>query len=310
MGHRLGYVVVCAAAVIALASTAALAAPAGTPGVPGSAGSLVQHPCHSGHTAVITHIVVIPFENHSYSAILGRSAPPSYLKTLASKCGTATDFTAIHVPHSLPNYLAVTSGTISGITADCSPSRNCSSPAKSIFGEVGRYHWRLWAESMPTPCSPKNTTLYAPRHAPAVYYTRLAGGECRNDMLPLAGPPSLRRTFTWITPNLLDDMHDGTPAQASTWLANMLAGPGGLLASPQYRSGHTAIFLWFDSGAGNQGVHTPIPLVVLLPGLGHRVVRHHFNDYGLLHGWEGLLRVRCLQLACRDSGFDRAFHLR
>ena len=307
MGRRFGYMVVCAMAVSALVATAAQAAPAGAPR---SAGSLVQHPCHSGRPAAITHIVVIPFENHSYSAILGRSAPPSYLKTLASKCGTATDFTAIHVPHSLPNYLAVTSGTISGITGDCSPSKSCITGARSIFGEVGRYHWRLWAESMPTPCSPTNTTLYAPRHAPAVYYSRLAGGECRRDMLPLSGQPSIRRPFTWITPNLMDDMHDGTPAQASAWLANLLAGPHGLLASPQYRSGHTAIFLWFDSGDASSTLQTPIPLVVLLPGLGHRVVRHHFNDYGLPHGWEGLLGLRCLGDACLHTGFDRAFRLR
>jgi phosphatidylinositol-3-phosphatase len=307
MGRRLGYMVLLAVAVGVLGATAAFAAPAGAPGVTGSLG---QHPCHSGRTAAITHIVVIPFENHSYSAIVGRSAPPSYLKTLASKCGTATDFTAVHVPHSLPNYLAVTSGTMSGITADCSPGPGCISRARSIFGQVGRYHWRLWAESMPRPCSPSDTSQYVPRHAPAVYYTRLAGGECRNDMLPLAGRPSLRRSFTWITPNLTDDMHSGTPAQASAWLAQLLAGPHGLLASRQYRSGHTAIFLWFDTGSGSQGLQTPIPLIVLLPGLGHRVVNQHFSDYGLLHGWESLFRLHCLQLACRHPGLDRAFHIR
>ncbi|HEU0193374.1 MAG TPA: hypothetical protein VFQ71_04205 [Gaiellales bacterium] len=305
--RRLGYMVACALAVGAVAAATATAAPAGAPR---PARSLVQHPCHSGRPLAITHIVVIPFENHSYSAILGRSAPPSYLKALASKCGTATDFTAIHVPHSLPNYLAVSSGTTSGITSDCPPGRGCRSPARSIFGEIGRYHWRLWAESMPVPCSPADTTLYVPRHAPAVYYTRLAGGECRHDMLPLTGTPSLRRPFTWIAPNLLHDMHNGTPAQASAWLAQLLTGRHGLLASRQYRSGHTAIFLWFDTGSRGQGVHTPVPLVVLQPGIGHRVIRHHFNDYGLLHGWEGLLRLRCLRFACLHTGFDRAFHLR
>ena len=308
MGRRLGYMVLCVVAVGVLGVAAAQAAPAGTPG---STGSLVQHPCHgSGGTAAITRIVVIPFENHSYSAILGASAPSSYLKTLASECGTATDFTAVHVPHSLPNYLAVTSGTISGITGDCVPGPGCVSPAGSIFGQVGQYHWRLWAESMPTPCSPTNTSLYVPRHAPAVYYTRLAGAECQHDMRPLAGSLSLRRSFTWITPNLIDDMHDGTPAQASAWLAQLLAGPQGLLASREYQSGHTAIFLWFDSGGRSDTVQTPIPLVVLLPGLGHRVVNHHFNDYGLLHGWEGLFGLHCLAFACRHTGFDGAFHIR
>src|SRR4029077_20324369 len=81
MGRRLGYMVLCASAVGVLGVAAAQAAPAGTPG---STGSLGQQPCQgSGRTAAITRIVVIPFENHSYSAILGASAPSSYLKTLA-----------------------------------------------------------------------------------------------------------------------------------------------------------------------------------------------------------------------------------
>jgi hypothetical protein len=49
------------------------------------------------------HIVVIAFENHDYSQILGRNAPASYFKTLAGKCGSAADFTAAHFPRSLGN---------------------------------------------------------------------------------------------------------------------------------------------------------------------------------------------------------------
>jgi Phosphoesterase family len=43
--------------------------------------------------------------------------------------------------------------------------------------------------------------------------------------------------FSFITPNLIDDMHDGTIADGDTWLAHHLPA---ILGSPQYRAGTTS----------------------------------------------------------------------
>ena len=53
--------------------------------------------------------------------------------------------------------------------------------------------------------------------------------------------------FSFITPNLLDDMHNGTVAQGDTWLSNNLPV---ILNSPEYTSGTTAVFITWDEGKG------------------------------------------------------------
>lgn len=256
------------------------------------------------------HIVVIAFENHSYGSILGSAAPASYFKTLASECGSATNFTSASFPHSLPNYLAVTSGTTGGVTGDCLPSTHCRVLSPSIFDQVGPSSWRVWAESMPQPCDSQNQSTYVTRHNPALYYPTITAATCQADDQPMpTAVPNPSRSITWITPSLQHDVTTGTLTDASTWLSTLLAGPTGLLRSKSYTAGNTAIFIWFDSGADTDTASTPIPLIVIAPSTGHRVASTPLNDYQLLHGWESLLGLPCLANACSAKGFDNAFRL-
>jgi acid phosphatase len=275
-----------------------------------SASISVATPCAKGTLRRYTHVVVIAFENHSYQDILGPAAPPSYFTRLAARCGSARDFTAAHYPRSLPNYLAVTSGGTDGVTGDCLPGAGCESVRPSIFTELGASEWRTWAESMPGRCYDANTALYVPRHLPDLYYSRISHTTCVADTTPISGPLApISRRFVWIAPNLQDDMHDGTPAQASAWLQAFLAGPHGMLRSSTYQAGHMAIFVWFDSAGASGSKATPLPLLVVAPSVGHRLVRTPLTDYNLLRGWQGLLRLPCLGGSCDVSGFDTLFHL-
>src|SRR6185312_12960544 len=61
------------------------------------------------------HVVWIVMENQAFSVVGSHSAP--YLTRLAAACGLATRFTAEAHP-SLPNYLAITSGSTQGVTND------------------------------------------------------------------------------------------------------------------------------------------------------------------------------------------------
>ena len=255
------------------------------------------------------HIIVVSFENHSYKDILGRGAPRSYFKTLAGKCGSAANFTAAHFPRSLGNYLAATGGRVV-TTSDCTPGPECSTGGPNIFSQVGGLHWRTFAESMPTPCNPRNTSLYVPRHAPAIYYTRIPRSVCRRDMVPMPGHAlKFKRTFTWIAPNLQHDMHDGTLAQASRWLQGFLGGPHGVLHRRPYTRGHTAVFIWFDSGGGSDSVRTPIPFIVISPSTPHKLARRALNQYSALRGWEGMLGLPCIANACDVHGTRLPFNL-
>ena len=51
--------------------------------------------------------------------------------------------------------------------------------------------------------------------------------------------------FSFITPNLLDDMHTGTIAQGDKWLAAHLPA---ILDSPEYTGGSTVVFITWDEG--------------------------------------------------------------
>src|SRR5213079_1440463 len=104
-----------------------------------------------------------------FGEIIGSSAAP-YLNKLASQCGLATAYKAISHP-SLPNYIAMTSGSTQGITDDSGPSAH-PLDVPSIFSQLGS-DWRALEESMPSNCSLKNSGQYAVRHNPAAYYTNI-----------------------------------------------------------------------------------------------------------------------------------------
>jgi phosphatidylinositol-3-phosphatase len=277
--------------------------PAPAAAAAGPCGATVKPPAY-------THVIVIAFENHSYASVLGSSAPASYFKTLAAECGSAAHLTSAAFPHSLPNYLAVTGGTTAGITGDCTPSKSCSVSGSGIFGQLGAGNWRVWAQSSTQACAKAAGGAYVPRHNPAVYYTGLPAATCQaDDAVPPATLPAPERAFTWISPDIDHDMTLDSVADAGSWLQGLLAGPRGLLNSAPYSKGHTAIFIWFDSAADTDSASTTVPLIVIAPSVGHRTVTTPITDYGILHGWEGLLGLPCMGQACSVSGFDNAFRL-
>ena len=196
------------------------------------------------------HVLWIFMENHSYGAVIGSPDAP-YTNKLANQCGLATNYHNITHP-SLPNYIAATSGLplsrLSTFTSDCSPSASCSTSAKSIFGQTSS--WRSYEESMPTRCDKTNSGEYAVRHNPALYYTTLSGCGKKDvpySRLATALANNTLPAFGFITPNLINDTHDGTVAQGDAWLSKNLPP---ILNSKAYRNGTLAVFLTYDEGEG------------------------------------------------------------
>jgi acid phosphatase len=66
--------------------------------------------------------------------------------------------------------------------------------------------------------------------------------------------------LTTVTPDLEDDMHDGTVAHADHWLAGWVPE---ILASPAYRSGRLAVLIAWDEGSGAGNVPSHAALVVM-----------------------------------------------
>jgi phosphatidylinositol-3-phosphatase len=68
---------------------------------------------------------------------------------------------------------------------------------------------------MPSGCDPSDSGEYAVRHNPPAYYTTLH--SCPGDDVPYSQLATdlahgQLPAFSFITPNLIDDMHDGTVA--------------------------------------------------------------------------------------------------
>jgi phosphatidylinositol-3-phosphatase len=208
--------------------------------------------------SVYDHVVWIVMENHAYDQIIGSSEAP-YLNKLAGQAGLATNFYAEAHP-SLPNYIAMTSGSPQGITDDNPPADHPLS-VPSIFSLLPGGGSRSLEESIPANCSRTDSGNYAVRHNPQVYYTNLHG-DCAQDNVPLADPPDISARFTFVTPNLINDMHNGTVADGDTWLSAFVPK---LLASAEYAAGGTAVFITWDEDDDLSANH--IPTFVIAPSV-------------------------------------------
>jgi phosphatidylinositol-3-phosphatase len=308
-GSRLACLVAALATSVAIASSGAAAAAAST----GPCGTLALSSTN------YTHVVWIWMENHSYNEIVGSPEAP-YINSIAGECGLATNSHNISHP-SLPNYIAGTSGLglsgISQFSSDCRPSRKCSTAAQSIFAQVP--NWKAYEESMPSNCYGRNSGEYAVRHNPPPYYTKLSG--CATKDVPytqlsgdLAG--GTLPAFSFVTPNLIDDMHDGTIAQGDEWLkANLPT----ILNSSEYQSGTTVVFVTWDEGEGGSSnecatnttdVGCHVATIVLSPSTAPGTQSGTlFNHYSLLGSTEQLLGVSLLDEAGGANGMLAAFDL-
>jgi hypothetical protein len=241
-----------------------------------------MHPCgRSGAPPRhYSHIIWIVMENKSFAEVMESPQAP-LIRALATACGVATHFTAEAHP-SLPNYIAMTSGSTHGITDDLDPSfHKLAGP--SIFSQLGS-HWRALEEAMPSACDRGNAGRYAVRHNPAVYYTGL-GASCHRQDLPLGTRPDLSARFTFVTPDLCHDMHDCSVGDGDSWLAGFVPP---ILRSRQYAAGRTALFITWDEDDGSSS--NRIPTLVIAPHTrpGTRS-GESFTHYSLLRTTEELL---------------------
>jgi phosphatidylinositol-3-phosphatase len=259
-----------------------------------------QAPCGDARTVpTYQHVVWILLENVGYSVVGSSSAP--YLNSLADRCGLATNYLAISHP-SLPNYIALTSGSTHGITDDGEPAVHPLA-GPSIFSELDG-NWRGLVQSMPAACDRVTSGSYAARHNPAVYYSNL-GATCRSDDVPLVFPLDLSAPFTFITPNICDDMHSCPVATGDRWLSHVVPE---IVASTQYQAQSVVLFITFDENDG--GSTNQVPTYVVAPSVPrHLRVGVAFTHYSLLRTTETLLGVPLLGAARSATSMVNPFHL-
>lgn len=276
--------VVCAAIVAAAGATYADASVA-TPAPPDSrhSGSLQT----SGVTAA-RRVLVIVEENHSRQETL---AGMPYLRSLALKYAYARHYAAITHP-SLPNYLAIASGSTFGIRDDRNPSANAKKVgrAATVFDEAIAHGLtaKTYAESMPGNCAMRRSGAYVVKHNPWPYFS--AGrSRCRRYDVP-AGTPSrgqLSRDIArgrlpnvgLVVPNVNHDAHDGSLAAADHWLKLWVPR---ILRTHSFTSGRLAVVVTADeSDTGRRGHNEVLTVVMHASSRRGRVVTRRLNHYSL-----------------------------
>ncbi len=282
------------------------------------------------------HVIWIFEENETVAQIIGSPAAP-YINHLARECGLATNYYGI-THFSLPNYVGATSGAPLGSLKefydDCNPpGAGCDSSAASIFGQSPS--WKSYEESMPFNCDTHGTGFYVDRHNPAIYFTNLWNCSKNDVVLGTVGDSNLLNDFksestaprfSFLTPNICDDMHGSSAAGCTTglvqtgdrWLKTWIP----LIArTPVYASGDTAIFITWDEGDGGPAqagescyltldLSCHIPMIVIAPSVkpGTRDGAM-LSHYSLLKTTENLLGYPELGLARSAASFKSAFNL-
>jgi acid phosphatase len=229
------------------------------------------------------HVVIVIEENRSPSSVIGNASAP-YINSLKDRGAIFTSFYALVHP-SQPNYLVIFSGSTQGVTNDSAPPAGApySTPnlAGGLFG--AGLSFAGYSEDLPvagfTGISHEH---YERRHNPWVNFSNVPASS----NLPLGDFPSPDRfaalpTISFVIPNLLNDMHQGSTSTGDAWLQAHLD------AYVQWAMGHNSLLVltWDES---NQVETNNIPTLLVGPMVKPGAYGEALNHLHLLRTLEDL----------------------
>jgi phospholipase C len=225
-------------------------------------------------------------ENRSYSQAMAGG----YTAQLAARYGAATNYHGVSHP-SLPNYLALTSGSTYGIADD--GFHVLSEGGIGAQLSAAGIEWRAYMEGMNSGCFDSRYP-YALKHNPFAYY----GGNCPAQVVPLSQfATDMAHNvphFVWITPDMCNDGHDCSTAVADKWLETTVPA---ILGTDAFKD-DGVLFITWDEGFDNS--NTVLTLVIHSDPLIHRSDRP-YDHYSLLATIQDLLGLQRLGETARSS---------
>ena len=272
---------------------------------PPTSASATASPPSASTPAVVDKVLVVVVENHSLAQM--QAAMP-YTYGLARRYGYATHYTATRHP-SLPNYLAIASGSTHGVADDAGPSAH-PVPGPSVFGAAlakGRTA-AVYAEGMTSPCQHANAGDYAVKHNPWPYFTAEAA-QCAGHDLPLSAFDTAVRAGALpdaglLVPDLCHDAHNCPLATADSWFAARMRS---IEAGPDWRSGRLSVVLTADEDDHSAG--NVVLTVVAHPSLHHVVVTSPLTHYSLTRLYAEVTGTTPLGNAASAPSMAKAFGL-
>lgn len=205
-----------------------------------------------GPTPAAKHVFVIVLENTSYQLALQQP----YIASLARQYAVATSYQSVASP-SLPNYLAMTSGSTWGIRDDGYHRLPLTGVGDQLTN--AGISWKAYMEGFTGDCF-NSPYPYALKHNPFAYY----GGACPANVVPMTDlatdltgdTPQL----SWITPGLCNDGHDCGVRTADQWLSQVVPQ---ITSSPAWQNNGVLFITWDESSTADNRV----ALLVVSPTL-------------------------------------------
>jgi phosphatidylinositol-3-phosphatase len=240
-------------------------------------------------------VVVVVMENKARSEVLGYRAAPAF-NAFARRGAVLSGYRGVTHP-SLPNYLALVSGSTHGISSDCTTC-TVAGPSLADTLEARGLTWKTYAEGLPRPgWTGPYSGRYAKKHVPFLYFRRVLASPARlKRVVPLAQLARDRATgklptFSLVVPDLCHDMHDCSVPTGDAWLKRFLPP---LLTLPA-----TAVFVVFDeSDSADPGIPALALGSPVRPGSRYSRAMSH---YGLLRTIEDGLGLQRLGLSARAA---------
>jgi phosphatidylinositol-3-phosphatase len=257
----------------------------------------------------LAHVWVIVFENRGYERIVGASDAPT-LNDLIARGGLATRYHDVGHP-SLPNYLALFSGSTQGVTDDATHDLDAPTIADQL--EAAGLTWREYAENVPPGCftgaratgGRDGDGTYLRARAPAISFTAISGhpSRCANIQDLTAFDPEAA-DYELIVPNMCHSMHDCPVAEGDAWLAGFAPR---ILDSPAFAAGGVLI-ITFDEGDLTGGDRERPATIVVSP----RVVPATTSDvphdhYSVVRTVEDGFGLPCLASSCETPPMSEFF---
>jgi phospholipase C len=260
-------------------------------------------------------VFTIVMENHSRNEILGNPKAP-YINDLANQNAVAIGYHDSYVHPSEPNYFWMVAGQNFGILDDSDPISHHIDTRSHIVDqiELAGLTWKSYQESVGAPCGLTSHGRYAAKHNPFVFFDDVNGWDGK------AFHPELRcndhvvdyseldidianhalPSYVFITPNLDNDMHDGSISLGDSWLANEVPK---LLATENYKNGGVIFLLW-DEGGGSPASDDP-PFIAIsphaAPGMRSQVDYDTSSYLKTVQNILGLTELPCAEVSARST---------
>jgi phosphatidylinositol-3-phosphatase len=219
-------------------------------------------------------VFTIVVENHSASQVFDPNTGARFMTKMAAQYSTSLGYHDSFVHPSEANYLWMASGQNFDVLDDQDPIGHHLASTSHIADQIesAGLTWKTYQEAMGEPCGLKSHGRYAAKHNPFVFFDDINGWDgtqfqfsqrCVDHVVDYSQldkdiAAGTVPDYVFITPDLDNDMHDGSIGQADKWLEREV---GKIMESDAYKKGGV-IFLFGDEGGGYPASDDP-PFIII-----------------------------------------------